>query len=670
MTHLSEHRFLELKATGDLPSPTGVALTVLEHMQNKQVSTADITSTIQADPALAGRLIKLANSFGEGEEGGRPTVSLAETISRVGAGVTRQITIGLSVLSSNMDGECSAFDYQNFWSYSLAMGVSTELFSNRDKLFPKDEAFTVGLLSNIGRLGLANVYPEQYSEILEANGDKPINELLEAEVKYFYTDHLEMAHAMLKDWGLPPVHYNAIYGMYDISKVANQNHRAQSLAQYLNLSAKVATICTQDLSVDHPLFNTLLKEALKLNIDNEELRSIVGKTKNIWNNWSQLLDVPEQADAPSESNDAISQEPISPELINLEQTIDRGLQVLIADNDIATSNSLYQQLTNAGHLVTKARTGKEALQLALEINPQLLITDITIPEMDGLELCRSLRRTAAGQKMYIIAMTTNNSEEALISAFKAGADDFIEKPFSPNVVLARIRGGQRVFRLQKKVRDERNKSRKILAELASANKQLEQAALTDQLTNIPNRRYATNRLEQEWATSNRGQVSLSCMLIDIDLFKGINDKYGHDAGDAVLYEVAQALRTASRLGDEVCRIGGEEFLVICTNTDMAEAEAAAERLRTAVENLSTLVGDNELVTTVSIGVATRHPHDVSTNDLLKAADIGVYTAKANGRNCIYSITERSDAKSNSSNKGSADHVIHVAPQPCDVAPLS
>lgn len=656
MTHLSEHRFLELKATGDLPSPTGVALTVLEHMQNKQVSTADITSTIQADPALAGRLIKLANSFGDGEEGGRPTVSLAETISRVGTGVTRQITIGLSVLSSNMDGECRAFDYQNFWSYSLAMGISTELLSNRDKLFPKDEAFTVGLLSNIGRLGLANVYPEIYSEILESNGDKPIDELLVAEAKHFYTDHLEMAHAMLKDWGLPPVHYNAIYGMYDISKVANQNPRAQSLAQYLNISTRIANICIQDLPMDHLLFKALTKEALKLDIDGKELESIVDKTKNIWKNWSQLLEVPEQAQQQQEFDQIIQQESISPELIDLEQTIDHGLQVLIADDDIETTNILYHQLLNAGHSVTLARTGKEALQMALEQNPQLLITDLTMPEMDGLELCRSLRRTPAGQKMYVIVLTANTDEESLISAFKAGADDFIEKPIRPNVVLARIRGGQRVFQLQKKVRDERNKSRKILADLASANKQLEQAALTDQLTNIPNRRYATNRLEQEWATSNRGQASLSCMLIDIDLFKGINDKYGHDAGDAVLYEVAQALRTASRLDDEVCRIGGEEFLVICANTDMAAAEATAERLRTAIENLSVLIGDDELTITVSIGVATRHAKDTNTNDLFKAADIGVYKAKSKGRNCVCSITERNDKPNNKTNSATVQVV--------------
>ena len=662
MSKLSEHQFLELKATGDLPSPTGVALNVLEHLQNRQVSNADITSTIQADPALVGRLIKLANSFSNGDDNPRPTVSLSETIARVGPGVTRHITLGLSVLSTNMQGGCLAFDYQNFWSYSLAMGISTELLSERGQLFPRDEAFTVGLLSNVGRLGLANVYPDQYGAILAKHGDKPINELLIAEQKEFFTDHLEMAHAMLKDWGLPAVHYDAIYGMYELDRVTSKNPRATSLAQYLNISARIASLCIQGSSTDHPLYKALENEAIKADIDAEELAAIFENTIGIWNDWSQLLEVPVQ-EIPD--YDQISQQVGTPfELVDLEHTQDIGLEILIADDDIDTSNLLYTQLANLGHTVTVAKTGKEALQMALENKPQLLITDLRMPEMGGLELCRALRKTRIGQKMYIIVLTANVEEESLIKAFKAGADDYMEKPVRPNIVQARIRGGQRVFQLLQAVKDERDANRKILAELATANKHLEQAALTDPLTNIPNRRYATNRLEQEWATSDRGQAALSCMLVDIDFFKKVNDQYGHDAGDAVLFEVAQALRSAARVDDEVCRLGGEEFLVICANTDMTAAEATAERLRSAVEKLHVLIGDDELKITISIGVASRCDQDVSTQDLLKAADIGVYKAKANGRNQVCAISDRPKKS------GKRNSNIPVAPQPFGVDSLS
>jgi diguanylate cyclase (GGDEF)-like protein len=397
-------------------------------------------------------------------------------------------------------------------------------------------------------------------------------------------------------------------------------------------------------------------------IDANELKSIFENTLKIWNDWSQLLEVPLQDPVDYQK---VSQEiEIKPELVDLDQTQEIGLDILIVDDDPDTSSLLHQQLTSAGHNVTVARAGKEALQIALENKPQLLITDLLMPEMDGLELCRSLRRTRIGQKMYIIVLTADTSEESLIKAFKAGADDYIEKPARPNLVKARIRGGQRIFQLQQAIKEERYENRRSLAELAIANKHLEQAALTDSLTNLPNRRYATSRLEQEWASSDRELKPLSCMVIDIDLFKKINDQYGHDAGDKVLYEVAQVLRSAARVDDEVCRIGGEEFLVICANTDLVAAKATAERLRLAVENLPVSVNDHELKITVSIGIATRCSQDVNTSDLLKAADIGVYAAKSKGRNCVCVISERSEKPAINNAK------VFVAPQPKDVAPLS
>lgn len=663
MSELSKHRFLELKATGDLPSPTGVALNVLEHLQNRQVSTADITSTIQADPALAGRLIKLANSFNNNDRNNtnstRPTVSLSETLSRVGPGVTRHITLGLSVLSTNMEGQCRGFDYENFWSFSLAMGISTELLSERENLFPKDEAFTVGLLSNTGRLGLANVYPDQYSEILEAVGEKPITELLAAEQKQFYTDHLEMTHAMLKDWGLPDVHYDAIYGMYELDQLSSKNPRVKALAQYLNFSARIASLCIQGSSQDHPLYLSLEKEAIKTGIDQKELATIFENTLEIWNDWSKLLDVPIDEDA---DYDQLSKQiDLSPELVDLDKTQEIGLQILIADDDEDSLALLQRQLTKDGHTVSVARTGKEALQMALETTPQLLITDLLMPEMSGLELCRALRKTRVGQKVYIIMLTAKTDDESLIKAFKAGADDYIEKPIRPNIVQARIRGGQRVFQLQQTIKEEQYQNHQILAELATANKHLEQAALTDVLTKIPNRRYATSRLDQEWAASDRDDTPLSCMLIDIDFFKNINDQYGHDAGDVVLHDVAQTLRAAARVDDEVCRIGGEEFLVICANTTIDAAKATAERLRVAVEELSLSIEGQTLGVTISIGIATRCDDDVNTNVLLKAADKGVYAAKSQGRNRVCVISDRD---------GNENRTIKVAPQPAGVTELS
>lgn len=638
MSQLSEHRFLELKATGDLPSPTGVALTVLEHLQHHGHTTEAITSTIQADPALAGRLIKLANSLSDPQGKNRPTVSLGETLSRVGPAVTKHITLGLSVLTTHHEGQCQGFDYQAFWSHSLAMGIATELLSEREQLFPKDEAFTVGLLSNIGRLALANVYPVQYTKILEQVKNKPVTELLAAEQKHLFTDHLDMAHAMLRDWGLPAVHYDAIHGMYELKRLKATNPRACSLAHYLNLASTLATLCLQGSHMDDQLHKLLQEKAGEAGIRLSELDDLLENTRNIWNDWSQLLEVPAHHEHP----DSDQEQPIelTHDVVDLEQTQEIGLRILIADDDADSARLLKKQLTHAGHTVRTASSGKAALQIALEANPHLLITDWLMPEMDGLELCRSLRKTRLGQQMYIIVLTSLSEDGSIVKAFRAGADDYIEKPVKMDIVLARIRGGQRVYQLQQAIQHEQQENRRILSELAIANQHLEQAALTDPLTGVPNRRYATNRLEQEWATSVRILTPLSCILVDIDHFKKINDQYGHDVGDKVLCQVAQTMRSAARAGDEVCRIGGEEFLVICDNTSLNSAQATAERLRLAIENLRIQVDEIEHKVTISLGIASRQEEDLTVDDLLKAADRGVYAAKAQGRNRTCVETDR------------------------------
>jgi diguanylate cyclase (GGDEF)-like protein len=165
-------------------------------------------------------------------------------------------------------------------------------------------------------------------------------------------------------------------------------------------------------------------------------------------------------------------------------------------------------------------------------------------------------------------------------------------------------------------------------------RKLRAAALTDVLTDLPNRRYALTRLEQEWTNSIRTNKPLSVVMVDIDHFKRINDTYGHDVGDIVLKQTAAVLRARTRRGDVVCRLGGEEFLVINVNSDMESAVQCAERLRTAVEaNTITSEGFSERVT-VSLGCAVRSGAIADIDDLLKAADEAVYAAKAGGRNTI------------------------------------
>jgi len=171
-------------------------------------------------------------------------------------------------------------------------------------------------------------------------------------------------------------------------------------------------------------------------------------------------------------------------------------------------------------------------------------------------------------------------------------------------------------------------------ELLEANQRLEELALTDVLSGLPNRRHAMVRLANDWAESLKNGTPLACMMIDADGFKQINDNYGHDAGDEVLRQLSKNLRYSVRTDDIVCRLGGDEFLIICPRTTLTGALHAAELIRQSIAALRVQAGDGVWTGSISVGVSERTPEMRSPEDLLKAADEGVYTAKRNGRNCV------------------------------------
>lgn len=171
-------------------------------------------------------------------------------------------------------------------------------------------------------------------------------------------------------------------------------------------------------------------------------------------------------------------------------------------------------------------------------------------------------------------------------------------------------------------------------ELDAANQRLEAMAMTDALTGLPNRRQAMTRLAQEWESAEHGNEQLSCMMIDADGFKGINDSYGHDAGDVVLRELAKQLRYAMRSDDIVCRLGGDEFFIICPNTPLDGALHIAEIMRVSVAAMRVPAGAGTWVGSVSVGVATRTAAMQEIEDLMKVADEGLYKAKREGRNRV------------------------------------
>lgn len=173
--------------------------------------------------------------------------------------------------------------------------------------------------------------------------------------------------------------------------------------------------------------------------------------------------------------------------------------------------------------------------------------------------------------------------------------------------------------------------------LQKANKDLEQLAVTDVLTNLPNRRYAMLHLSALWEKAQQQNTPLSCLMIDADHFKRVNDNYGHDAGDRVLIALTKKLQETLRNDDIVCRLGGDEFLVICENTDFAGAKYAAQLLCDAVAEMQVEIGKGTWFGSISIGVASKEDNIRDIDELIKIADQGIYLAKAAGKNCIRSI---------------------------------
>jgi diguanylate cyclase (GGDEF)-like protein len=316
------------------------------------------------------------------------------------------------------------------------------------------------------------------------------------------------------------------------------------------------------------------------------------------------------------------------------------LKVLVVDDDPRVLRLLEHHLSAGGYRVVTAPDGESALRMVRQDMPEILVTDWRMPGMSGGDVLRTLRETEAGRQVYGLVLTARDAEEQIVEAFDAGADDFVAKPYNPRVLMARMAAAHRMIELQRQVRADRDRRSSQVAEMGLMTRKLHVAAHTDVLTELPNRRYAMKRLEQEWSDAVRLDRPLSVLVADIDNFKSINDRHGHDIGDLVLRSTAAILRASTRRGDVVCRLGGEEFLVINVNSDEFGAGMCAERLRVAVEANVVRAALFEGRVTISVGLASRMDSVGSAHELLKGADEAVYAAKAAGRNLVRGYQRR------------------------------
>jgi diguanylate cyclase (GGDEF)-like protein len=261
--------------------------------------------------------------------------------------------------------------------------------------------------------------------------------------------------------------------------------------------------------------------------------------------------------------------------------------------------------------------GQQALQFCLERQPDLVLLDVEMPDMDGFQVLAALKADANTRNIPVIFVTAHTSTEMETRCLKAGAVDFISKPINPSVVQARV-----FTHLQLKFQSDL----------------MRQWVYLDGMTGAFNRRYFDDQLQIEWRRAQRTSKPLSVILIDVDYFKDYNDHYGHLLGDEALrILVAAAKPVLQRPGDFLARYGGEEFVCLLPDTPLADAAALAERIRQAVADQQVQHAHNprEGVITISLGVAeSLHAEITSAVQLIGAADNQLYLAKRSGKNRV------------------------------------
>jgi diguanylate cyclase (GGDEF)-like protein len=315
----------------------------------------------------------------------------------------------------------------------------------------------------------------------------------------------------------------------------------------------------------------------------------------------------------------------------------KTMSVLVVGDHERVCNPLRDTLRAAGHSVFEAADGRQGLATAIELQPQIMLVDLHASIVDGIELTRTLRQFKAGRSTYVVILLTGvSSDENLIRSFEAGADDVIAVPMPPAVLAARLHAGRRVARLQEELARDQEEVRRISAELSATNQRLKEVGMTDMLTGCPNRSYAMERIQQEWAMATRSQRPLACMTIEIDDFKRINDLRGLEAGDMVLKLVASALKDEMRAQDVLARTGGAEFFVICPDTPLDAAMACGERIRSVVDGLPVASGAQDVRASVSVGVAVRDASVADPDALIRLADQSAYLAKRS-RNTVATV---------------------------------
>jgi diguanylate cyclase (GGDEF)-like protein len=319
--------------------------------------------------------------------------------------------------------------------------------------------------------------------------------------------------------------------------------------------------------------------------------------------------------------------------------------ILIVDDSPDNVAICATILKKEGYEIISAGSGQEAVALALREQPDIVLLDVQMPGMDGFEVCRRLKDDESTADIPVLFISAHNRDaDSIAKALSLGGGDYILKPFNSSELRARVAV---LVRLKQSLDELVGKNEQLAAAnhaLSEANAHMVKAqealtllALTDPLTGVYNRRYFDRRLLETYSLTQRQQVPLHVLALDLDHFKAINDTHGHQAGDKVLIHFAEVLKRCVRRHDVVARVGGEEFDVLMFNIPKEQALRAAERIREQMEKGALDLDGRTVNVTTSIGLASLDPGREPRADpatLMRAADAALYEAKHHGRNRV------------------------------------
>jgi diguanylate cyclase (GGDEF)-like protein len=301
-------------------------------------------------------------------------------------------------------------------------------------------------------------------------------------------------------------------------------------------------------------------------------------------------------------------------------------KILVIDDNIENIKLTGNLLKQNGYEVLTALSGLQGIKIAIEKQPDLILLDLMMPEIDGFETARRFKENPKISGIPIIFLTAKDINKFITKAFEVGGADYVMKPININELLARVE-------TQLSLKARTDELEKAYSMIKNKNKELNELLITDGLTKLYTRGYLMKKIKEEKIRYKRYKASFSLIMCDIDHFKKVNDTYGHDAGDLILKEVSKLMQNSSREQDTIARWGGEEFMILLPETTLEEAHAVAQRIMETLREKVYNYEEEKISVTMSFGLAMYEAKE-SIDEIIKRVDEKLYEAKESGRDQI------------------------------------